>query len=152
MPDSGIGGQLVRNGAGKVTPDDVGKVIDKSEEIQRRFTSGGPLHRFVDDGRLLLSVVRDYWAGRYRKWPLGTIGAIVFTLLYVFDPLDLVPDVLPVIGQIDDAAVVAACLLLVEHDLRTYATWKFQQPDRPALPSPDSSRKDEAAPPTKPRT
>lgn len=136
----GIGEQFVKDGAEKVTPGDVTKVIDKSEEIQRRFTSGGPLHRFVADGRLLVAAVRDYVAGRYRKWPLGTMGAIVFTLLYVFDPLDLVPDVLPIIGQIDDAAVVAACLLLVEHDLRTYATWKLGQSGSPALPAPDSSK------------
>lgn len=138
----GLGERLVKDGAQKVTPGDVGNVIDRSAEIQRRFTSGGPLHRFVDDARLLLSAVRDYWSGRYRKWPLGTMGAIVFTLLYVFDPLDLVPDVLPIIGQIDDAAVVAACLLLVEHDLRTYASWRLSQPGAPALPAPGSEKTD----------
>ncbi len=138
MPE-GIGEQLVKDGAGKVMPADVDKVVAKSEEIQRRFTSGGPLHRFLEDGRLLVAAVRDYWTGRYRKWPLGTIGAVVFTLLYVLDPLDLVPDVLPIIGQIDDAAVVAACLFLVEHDLRIYATWKLSQPGSPALPAPDTS-------------
>ncbi len=139
MPE-GIGEQFVKDGAEKVTPADVDKVVARSEEIQRRFTSGGPLHRFVEDGRLLLAAVRDYWTGRYRKWPLGTIGAIVFTLLYVFDPLDLIPDVLPIIGQIDDAAVVAACLFLVEHDLRTYATWRLGQSGSPAVPPPDSSK------------
>ncbi len=142
MPDSGIGQQFVKKGAEQVTPQDVGKVIDKSEEIQRRFTTGGPLHRFTEDGRLLVSAVRDYWTGRYRKWPIGTVGAIVFSLLYVLNPFDIIPDVLPVIGQIDDAAVVAACLLLVEHDLRLYAAWKSRPSTPPALPSPDSSNSD----------
>ncbi len=134
MSDGKIGPDLIKHGAEKVTSGDIEKVVDKSDEIQRRFSSGGPLQRFVDDGRLLVAVVRDYWARRYRRLPVGTIGAIVFSLLYVFDPLDLVPDMLPVIGQIDDAAVIAGCLLLVEHDLRTYAQWKLQQSARPRLP------------------
>jgi uncharacterized membrane protein YkvA (DUF1232 family) len=124
MADDQVEQGMIKEGAQKVTDREIKKVVDRSEEIQRRFSSGGPLRRFVDDGRLLVAVVRDYWAGRYRRLPLGTIGAIAFTLLYVFDPLDMVPDMLPIIGQIDDAVVVAGCLLLVEHDLRGYAQWK----------------------------
>ena len=124
MTDHKIGEELVKNGARRVTDKDVEKVIDKSVEIQRRFSLGGPLQRFIEDGQLLISVVKDYWSGAYRQVPFGTVAAIVFTLIYVFNPLDLVPDVLPIIGQVDDAAVVAACLMLVEHDLRGYQLWK----------------------------
>ena len=55
------------------------------------------------------------------------IGAAVFTLLYVFNPLDLMPDVIPLVGQIDDAAIVAGCLMLIEHDLRSYRAWRSGQ-------------------------
>lgn len=134
MADDGFEQGLIKAGAQKVSDQDIKKVVDKSEEIQRRFSSGGPLRRFVDDGRLLVAAVRDYWSGRYRRLPVGTIGAMAFTLLYVLNPLDVFPDVLPIVGQIDDAAVVAGCLLLVEHDLRGYAQWKLQQIARPALP------------------
>ena len=36
------------------------------------------------------------------------------------NPFDLVPDMLPVIGQLDDVAVIGACLILVEQDLHKY--------------------------------
>ncbi len=130
---------FVEQGARKITGREIETVVQKSDEIEKRFRNWGPLQRFVDDGRLLVSAVRDYWAGRYRRFPMGTVGAIAFTLLYVFDPLDLVPDVLPIIGQIDDAAVVAACLFLVENDLRTYAVWKQSRKTPPELPPPDAS-------------
>ncbi len=132
---------FVEQGARKITGREIETVVQKSDEIEKRFRNWGPLQRFVDDGRLLVSAVRDYWAGRYRRFPMGTVGAIAFTLLYVFDPLDLVPDVLPIIGQIDDAAVVAACLFLVENDLRTYAVWKQSRKTPPELPPPDVSAK-----------
>ncbi len=73
---------------------------------------------------LFIAFVKDYWTKQYRRAPYGILAAIVFTLIYVFNPLDLVPDVLPVIGQIDDAAVFGACLLLVEQDLLVYKKWR----------------------------
>jgi uncharacterized membrane protein YkvA (DUF1232 family) len=116
--------ELLEKGAQKVTEEDVVKVVAKSEEIKKKFRLGGPLGRFIEDGQMLISMVRDYWSGRYRQVPYGTIAASVFTLIYVFNPLDLVPDVLPIIGQIDDAAIVAACLIFVEQDLLGYKRWK----------------------------
>ena len=111
---------MVEEGAKEVTEEDVEKVIDKSEEIKKKFQTRGSLSRFMDDARLLLAVVKDYRSGAYRQIPYATIGAIVFTLIYVFNPFDLIPDVLPVIGQVDDVAVMTACLMLVEHDLLNY--------------------------------
>ncbi len=134
MESNKVGEELIKEGSPKMTETDVVKVVNKSDEIQKKFSSRGPLKRFVEDGRLLLSAVKDYWTGAYRKWPWGTMAAVVFTLVYVFDPLDLVPDVLPIIGEVDDAAVVAACLFLVERDLLAYKQWKDA---RPTLPSGD---------------
>ena len=115
---------MIKEGSPKVTEKDIVKVVDKSQEIQKKFSSRGPLQRFIEDARLLIAVVKDYWSGAYRKLPYGTVAAIVFTLIYVFNPLDLVPDVLPIIGEVDDAAVVTACLFLVERDLLAYKQWK----------------------------
>jgi uncharacterized membrane protein YkvA (DUF1232 family) len=37
---------------------------------------------------------------KYRWWVIGG------TLLYVLSPIDLLPDVFPIVGQIDDAIVI----------------------------------------------
>lgn len=126
---------LIRAGAQSVSDQDIAKVVTKSEEIKKKFRPGGPLQRFIADGQLLIGMIGDYWARRYRQVPVGVVGAVVFTLLYVFNPLDLMPDVLPIVGQIDDAALVAACLMLVEHDLRAYQAWKTARDAPPALPA-----------------
>jgi len=67
--------------------------------------------------------------------PIGTVSAIGFALLYVLNPLDLVPDVLPVVGLLDDAAVVSACVVLVEQDLHAYNAWRERQNDAAAADS-----------------
>lgn len=119
--------EYVKDGARNVTKKDFEKVLSRSEDIQRKFSAKGPLARFVEDGKLLIAVVKDYWAGAYREIPFGTIGSIVFTLIYVLNPFDLVPDVLPFIGQVDDVAVMSACLMLIEKDLHKYKNWKQGQ-------------------------
>ena len=120
---------ILTRDARRVTEQDVENVLAKSEEIRRRFETGGPLGKFVDDFKLLFAVVRDYARGRYRKIPFWSIAAIVAGFLYVLNPLDLIPDFIPFFGQIDDAAVVAACLLMVRQDLHRYKKWKIANPD-----------------------
>jgi len=127
MKATKIEAEFVRQGAEKMTDQDVEKVVVKSEDIQKKFSAKGPLARFIEDGRLLIAMVKDYWNKTYRRVPFGTIGAIVFTLIYVLNPFDLVPDILPIIGEVDDVAVMSACLLLVEQDLHKYKDWKQNQ-------------------------
>jgi uncharacterized membrane protein YkvA (DUF1232 family) len=118
--------EFVKEGAEKITEKDVQKVVTRSEDIRNKFLTHGPLSRFVEDGKLLISVVKDYLAGKYRVIPWGVIASIVFSLIYVLNPLDLVPDVLPIIGQVDDVAVMGAVLLMVEQDLHKYKIWRDQ--------------------------
>jgi uncharacterized membrane protein YkvA (DUF1232 family) len=119
--------EYVKEGAEKVTPKDIETVVDKSEGINKKFSARGPLRRFIEDGKILTALIKDWRAGKYRKALYGTIAAAAFALIYVFNPFDLVPDVLPFIGAVDDAAVVGACLMLVERDLKAYRIWKESQ-------------------------
>ena len=80
--------------------------------------------RIIRDAVLAVSLVRDYWRGSYRALPGFSLAAIVLALLYVLSPLDLLPDVIPLVGIVDDALVVFVCLTLVEKDLRAYEEWR----------------------------
>ena len=119
--------EFIKEGAEKVTSTDIQTVAERSEEINKKFSSRGPLRRFIEDGKVLTALVRDWRAGKYRQALYGTIAAVVFGLIYVFNPLDLVPDVLPILGAVDDATVIGALLLLVERDLKKYRSWKENQ-------------------------
>jgi uncharacterized membrane protein YkvA (DUF1232 family) len=120
--------QYIKEGAEEVTPSDIDTVVDKSEEIKKKFSARGPLKRFVEDGKILTALVKDWRTGRYRQALYGTIAAVVFGLIYVFNPFDIVPDFLPFLGVLDDATVIGALLMLVERDLKKYRGWKENQP------------------------
>ena len=119
--------ERLKSDSQKITEKDLEKVVEKQKEIEKKFSSSGPLGRFVEDVKLLLSIVRDYYHGEYKEIPWYSIAAIVAALLYVLNPFDLIPDVIPFVGQVDDAAVVAICLRLVEADLQKYKEWKLRQ-------------------------
>jgi uncharacterized membrane protein YkvA (DUF1232 family) len=126
IPSKAQAKRIVEKGAKKITEKDIEKVHKKSKEIEEQFTKG-PLREFLDNAKLLLDIVSDYWSGKYRQIPYFSLAAIVFTLLYVLSPIDLIPDFIPVIGQLDDAAVVSICLFLVLQDLREYEAWKINE-------------------------
>lgn len=119
--------EQLKKGTKNVTEDDLKKVLDKRGEIEDKFKGNGPLGRFVADLKLLFSIIQDYVKGEYRAIPFWSIATIVAALLYVLSPIDLIPDFIPVVGYVDDALVVAACLAMVEQDLHTYKEWKNKQ-------------------------
>ena len=72
----------------------------------------------------MVSMVRSYLRGNYTKIPKRTILAIVSALIYFLSPIDVVPDWIPLLGQLDDAIVIASCWNLVNKDVEDYRQWK----------------------------
>jgi uncharacterized membrane protein YkvA (DUF1232 family) len=124
--------QYVEDGARTIDDTDLETVVEEADAIEERFRSHGPLQRLLADGTLLLGLVRDVRAGRYKKVPVWTLSAAAFSLLYVLNPFDVIPDAIPLLGVLDDAAVVSACLTLLEQDLHDYRLWR--RAEGPASP------------------
>ena len=119
--------EFVREGAEKVTDKDIENVAEHADDIRKQFSARGPLKRFIEDGRIMTALIRDWRSGTYRRAMRWTIAAAAFALIYVINPFDIVPDVLPFVGAVDDASVIAACLFLIERDLFKYRDWKINQ-------------------------
>ncbi|MFP4476872.1 MAG: YkvA family protein [Desulfatibacillaceae bacterium] len=122
--DVTIDRDFVARGARGISEEDVRRAYERAGDIRRKFESGGPLSRFLDDAKLALSVVRDYWRGEYRRIPWWALSALVFALLYVVNPFDLIPDAIPGIGLLDDALVMGIALRMVQEELARYREWR----------------------------
>lgn len=79
--------------------------------------------KIVDDIPKLIWLVRDYKNKRYREIPYASIVAIVAAFIYIVSPIDLIPDVVPLAGWLDDIAVVSIVLNIVSNDLDDYWDW-----------------------------
>ena len=113
--------------AKKVSEADVKRILDKRDEIEQKFSGSGVLGRFIADVKILFSMIGDYWDGSYRDIPWTTIASAVAGLAYVFSPIDLIPDFIPVIGVVDDALVMGLVLAAIDSDLQGYVAWKKRQ-------------------------
>lgn len=104
--------------------DTIRRVTEAADDIENKFVKQKALKNLLEHGKIMLEMVKDYAARRYREVPYWAIGAISLALLYVINPLDVVPDVLFGIGYLDDATVIAFCLRLIEKELEKYRAWK----------------------------
>ena len=119
----------LKRGAKGVTEEDLKEVLKKRDDIEKKFKDDNPLGKFIADAKDLFFLIHDYILGEYRDIPYWSIAAIAAALLYVLNPFDLIPDAIPVIGLLDDAMVVAACLAMVEKDLFKYKIWRRKTRD-----------------------
>lgn len=101
------------------TQEDADKVMNNADRIEK-IMSNGTLSKFMKDVKLYFKMLSDVFSRRYTRVPKGTVAAIVGTLLYVLSPVDVIPDVIPVVGYLDDAAVLALCLKFAKHDVDEY--------------------------------
>lgn len=88
-----------------------------------KMEAHGPFDRIREDAKTVIAMLRDYRNGLYGKVPWCSISMIVFSILYIINPLDLIPDFTPVIGMLDDAGLLGLCLKSVDQDLTRYKSW-----------------------------
>lgn len=100
---------------------DIDKVRQRAQDIEDKLPK---LRQWMEHGKLMLALVKDYCAGRYREVPYWAITASALALLYVLNPLDVIPDVVPGFGYLDDATIVAFCIKLIQRELERYQEWR----------------------------
>lgn len=110
----------------KMKDGDLDMVMDNSHEISEKITNASPLKKYTELGKIMIGMVKDFKNGHYRTVPKFTIAAIVFALLYIFNPMDIIPDFIPGIGYIDDLAVFTFGLKFIQTDLHDYLDWKIE--------------------------
>jgi uncharacterized membrane protein YkvA (DUF1232 family) len=106
--------------------------IDKVERKKKRLNKILKLRVFSKQKqklKLLIELLKQYRSGNYRIIPWRSVAAITFTLLYILNPLDIIPDVLPVLGYIDDMSVFMALYNLIDKDIEAFKEWKLKELD-----------------------
>lgn len=117
--------------AKKVSDKDVEDIFERQEEIRDKLKDvPGKFGKMVNQVKLLLEMVADYWNKEYRELPWYTIAMAVSTLVYFVSPIDLLPDFIPVLGYADDAMVVGLAIRIAQEDLRAYCKFKQYDPTK----------------------
>lgn len=110
-----------------IQEEDLEYALNKSKEIKEKFSTSQVLRKYRDLVKTMFNMVNDFRKGEYQQVPWLTVAAIVFALLYVFNPLDMIPDFLPGVGYLDDLSVFSFVLRFIEKDLHQYLDWKIDE-------------------------
>lgn len=122
-----IDDQFVKDGVSKMKDGDLDVVMDNNQEISKKISNAGALKKYKELGKIMMGMLSDYRKGIYKNVPWFTIAAIAFSLLYILNPFDIVPDFIPGLGYVDDFAVFTIALRFIETDLHEYLDWKILQ-------------------------
>ncbi len=116
-----------RKNVGKFGIDDLDHILDKSARILEKVLSNETFSREIHRVRILVRMLDDYRSGHYGEVPWNTVAAIGVALLYILIPIDIIPDIIPVIGFTDDLAMLLFVWKMVMRDVREYVRWKCSQ-------------------------
>jgi curved DNA-binding protein CbpA len=115
----------------------------KNYDRMLRYTSGKDFHKYINDEairdkidkaypalksalksvRVLYALFKDSVNGKY-KLPPASVAMIGGGLLYFILPADLIPDLIPVIGYLDDLAVLTTIVNSLKDEIDAYRIWK----------------------------
>ena len=135
----------LRRHAQQIKQEDIARAHAQSEKVTAQLRTQRLLNSVAREAGELIALLRDYWRGRYTQVPRRVIGAAAFTVLYIANPFDLIPDYLVGIGFLDDVAVVNVAYLLMRKDLEAYRRWRGERqsgaPPTLARPSAEESER-----------
>lgn len=98
------------------------KLVDAAEKKTNREKSGR-LNAVWQQTTALLRLLRAYAVGEYRAVSWESLLLIAMAIIYFVSPIDAIPDFLPV-GLIDDAAVIAFVITVVNEELNDFINWE----------------------------
>lgn len=93
--------------------------LDKAEAFLSKSSS-----KELRKAATIISMVRDYASGAYTEIPINAIIGLVASLVYMVIPTDIIPDIIPVAGMVDDIGVVMVAIKSFDKDIDNYIAWK----------------------------
>ena len=93
----------------------------------KNVNAGAAKEKFFVLGRL----IKAYATGQYREVPWKTILLIVAAVIYFVNPLDLVPDIIPLTGLTDDFAVLLWVYNSVSNEIEKFLEWEKNNVGQP---------------------
>ena len=81
----------------------------------------------LSDLPLMIAMIKAWIKKEYTVVSPKVIACLVGAILYLIRKKDLISDSIPVVGHIDDLAVMGLALKLSEKELKAFAEWRASQ-------------------------
>lgn len=88
---------------------------------------------------VLLSMIKAWARGEFRGVSKTTLLLSAGALIYFVNPMDAIPDILPLIGLLDDATVIGIVITSVKKDIENFRLWESDQTEFTKPQQPEST-------------
>ena len=109
-------------------PSKVDEILVQLEEKLKEVPAIGST---LADLPLMISMVKAWVKKEYTVVSPKVIACLVGAVIYLLKGKDLIKDSIPVLGIVDDLAVMGLALKLSEPELKAYAEWRTGKADDP---------------------
>ena len=102
-------------------PSKVDEILLRLEEKLKEVPAIGST---LADLPLMISMVKAWIQKDYTEVSPKVIACLVGAVIYLLKKKDLISDSIPIVGIVDDIAVLGLALKLSEPELKAYAEWR----------------------------
>lgn len=99
-------------------------LLDAYHKAREKKEIGALAHEVWDTLQSLFRLIKMSASGEYTGLPASTTVAAVAVLIYFISPIDLIPDFIPVVGLLDDVALIAWFSTSIKHELDKFHEWE----------------------------
>jgi uncharacterized membrane protein YkvA (DUF1232 family) len=103
-------------------------LTDAYKKASEKNDVGTIAHEAWDTLQTMFRLIRASVSGEYMGVPTSTVAAAVAVLIYFISPIDLIPDFIPVLGLLDDVALVAWFSTTLKHEMDKFLEWELTRP------------------------
>lgn len=100
------------------------KLLKQALEKTQTLGVGGIYDEIRSKIVLLGELLKAYASGEYRQIELGNVLKVVAAFIYFISPLDIIPDIIPMIGFTDDVALLLFIVKSIGDELDKFEIWK----------------------------
>ncbi|HQV78808.1 MAG TPA: YkvA family protein [Chitinophagales bacterium] len=72
----------------------------------------------------LTRMLKAWLHGDYKNISIQSLIAVVAALLYFVNPFDLIPDFIPIIGQLDDILILSYLVKSLNKEIERFMAWE----------------------------
>ncbi len=103
-------------------------LTDAYEKATEKNDVGTLAHEAWETLQTMFRLIKASMSGEYTGVPGTTVAAAVAVLVYFLSPIDLIPDFIPVLGLLDDVALVAWFSTTLKGEMDKFHEWELTRP------------------------
>ena len=100
------------------------KVDELLLQLEAKLKEVPAIGSTLADLPLMISMVKAWIKKEYTEVSPKVIACLVGAIIYLLKKKDLISDSIPIVGIVDDIAVLGLALKLSEPELKAYAEWR----------------------------